>query len=97
MPVTGNVNGLAIMHDRRLVDVDELAADAARWRYLRDHHAQGHSPKMDGTLQWRFIPLYGAAGRSPDEAVDQLIKLAATAEETSKSNDHAASNELQSL
>ena len=26
MPVTGNVNGLAIMHDQSLVDVDELLA-----------------------------------------------------------------------
>jgi hypothetical protein len=74
MPVVGNVNGLAIMHDHSLVDVDELMADAARWRYIRDNHAQGSSPHMDGTMEWRFTPLRWCVGQSPDEVVDKLIR-----------------------
>lgn len=74
MPVHGNLNGLAIMHDQSLVDVDALLADAARWRYIRDNHAQGSSPHMDGSFCWRFTPLRWCVGHTVDETVDKLIR-----------------------
>jgi hypothetical protein len=55
-------------------ELEATKADAERWRYIRDNHAQGSSPTMDGNMSWRFTQLRWCVGRSPDEVVDKLIR-----------------------
>lgn len=57
-----------------LAHYQDAIADANRWRYVRDHHAQGSSPHMDGTYSWRFTPLRWSVGKTVDEVVDKLIR-----------------------
>ena len=51
---------------------EEIGADAARYRFIRDNLAQVHSPKMSGHKSYRFRAPRGE-GHSLDEVVDRLI------------------------
>lgn len=73
MPAQAVVNGMVAI-DGELHDADQLLADSKRWRYLRDNHAQGLSPHMDGTFSWRFTPLHWVRAQNVSDAVDQLIR-----------------------
>lgn len=50
------------------------AADAARWRYVRDNHTQTHYVQMSGLHYYRFSPsVLRGKGFSVDEVIDRLI------------------------
>jgi len=52
--------------------IDEIIAEAKRWRYIRDCCARGMSPHMDGTFAWRFVPPR-LRGKTITEVVDAEI------------------------
>lgn len=52
----------------------EAIEDAKRWRYVRDNHAQGLSPHMNGTFSWKFTPLHWVRAQNVSDAVDKLIR-----------------------
>lgn len=70
MPVTGNVNGLAIMQDNRLVDVDSELADAMRYRLLRRAARNGALEFVVAVSQIDHCLTDGCIGSGVDEAVN---------------------------
>lgn len=48
-------------------------SDAERYQFIKEHLAQIHSPKMDGSHSWRFRPLY-YRGPTLDAALDAAMK-----------------------
>lgn len=61
---------LDVLHSQQAEDT----ADAERWRYVRDHLAQMHSPKMNSQHSWRFRPVYRHTGKTVSEAIDKAIE-----------------------
>ena len=57
-----------------LAHYQDAIADANRWRYVRDHHAQGSSPHMDGTFYWRFTSIPAVRAQTIDEVVERAMR-----------------------
>lgn len=49
-----------------------LEADAARWRFVRDHLMQCSAPKMDGQHMWRFAGR-SLTGETAEKAIDNYM------------------------
>mgnify|MGYP000078089822 CR=1 FL=1 len=61
-------------------DAVQLATDAGRYRFIRDHLSQMHSPDMGSQHGWRFrCGWLGGKMRGPtfDEAVDAAMRALA--------------------
>lgn len=54
--------------------VEELRADAQRWRYIDAAHSRAHSPHMDGTFGWAFRGPVGGRFATFAEAIDAAME-----------------------
>lgn len=62
--------------NREQAEIERLSKDAKRYRFLRDHFAQMHSPHMGGEHSWRFRGGWLACkmrGPTFDQAVDAAM------------------------
>jgi len=48
----------------------ELAADAARWKHVLEHHCRAGSPHMDNTWAYCFAGALRGRWETPEQAVD---------------------------
>jgi hypothetical protein len=62
-------------------ELQELRADALRWRYVRDNLTSSHSLHMDGTANYRIRSPF-TRGRTIAEVIDKLIAEEACGQES---------------
>lgn len=56
-------------------EVEEIKADAKRWRQIREYHLTPRQCGADGQHKWTFKPIRHATGPTADAVIDREIEL----------------------